>query len=171
MNVVVFLSEQIKQAHGFLEATMEGVTPEQAHWIPPGTANPLSATYVHAVVSEDTLIHAVMQGSAPLHASTCADQTGISEIQPLSAQEWARRLRVDLPTLRRYAQAVYAATDAYVAALTDEDLSRVIDLSGIGMGQQTVGNLLSRFVVGHVDNLCGEISCLKGLQGGRGYPI
>jgi hypothetical protein len=47
----------------------------------------------------------------------------------------------------------------------------VVDLSAFGMGQQTVGYLLNRFLLGHIDNMCGEISCLKGIQGGKGYPI
>ena len=59
MNAVSLLREQIQQAHGFLEATMEGVTPEQAHWTPPGAANPLAATYVHAVASEDLAVNII----------------------------------------------------------------------------------------------------------------
>jgi len=35
----------------------------------------------------------------------------------------------------------------------------------------TVGFILNRLVLGHIDNMCGEISCLKGLQGARGYPM
>src|SRR4051812_18947334 len=162
MNAITLLREQIQQAHGFLQATMEDVTAEQAHWMPTGTANPLGATYVHAVASEDTLVHLLLQGSQPLYGSTWADATGVSEIQPLTTPEWARRVRVDLPVLLRYAQAVHADTDAYLATLSDNDLARIVDLSAFGMGQQPVGFLLNRFLLGHVDNMCGEISCLKG---------
>lgn len=171
MNAISLLREQIQQAHGFLEATMEDVTSEQAHWTPPGTANPLGATYVHAIVSEDVAIQMVLQGGAPLFAGEWAGKTGVSEIQPLSTQEWARQVQVDLPALRRYAGAVDAATDKYLAGLTDEELARPVDLSSFGLGQSTVGYILNRFVLGHIDNMCGEISCLKGIQGGRGYPL
>lgn len=171
MNATTFLREQVQLAHQLLEATMTDVTHEQAHWQPPGTANPLSATYVHAVASEDAVIQMVLQGGTPLYASTWADKTGISEAQPLSTPEWARRVQVDLPIMRGYVQAVHAATDAYLATLTDDDLGRVVDMSHLGMGQPTVSYILNRMLLGHIDNMCGEISCLKGLQGGRGYPM
>lgn len=171
MNACELLREQIQQAHGLLQATMEGVTHEQAHWLPPGTANPLGATYVHAIASEDLAIHMALQGSAPLFSSTWADSTGVSEIQPLSTAEWARRVQVELPALLRYAEAVHADTDAYLATISDEELARVIDLSSFGLGHLTVGYILSRLVLGHIDTMCGEISCLKGLQGAKGYPF
>jgi len=171
MNAVSLLREQIQQAHGFLEATMEGVTPEQAHWTPFGAANPLAATYVHAVASEDLAVNMVLKGGAPLYASSWAEKTGISEVQPLTSAEWARRVRVDLPTTRSYAQAVHAATDGYLATLNDDDLARVLDLTNFGLGKMTVGTILNRMILGHIDNMCGEISVLKGLQGAKGYPI
>ena len=150
---------------------MDGVTAEQAHWTPPGIANPLAATYVHALASEDLAINMVLKGGAPLYATVLAEKTGISEIQPLTTAEWAHRVSIDLPTTRNYAQAVHAATDAYLATLTDEDLARVLDLTSFGLGQMTVGTLLNRMILGHVDNMAGEISVLKGLQGAQGYPI
>jgi hypothetical protein len=171
MQATASLREQVQLAHGFLESTIEGVTSEQAHWAPPGTANPIAATYVHAIASEDLAINMVLQGGAPLYATEWAEKTGISEVQPLTTFEWARRVQVDLPTTRHYAQAVHAATDAYLATLTDEDLARVLDLTSFGLGEMTIGVLLNRMVLGHIDNMCGEISVLKGLQGAKGYPI
>lgn len=171
MNATTLLREQIQQAHGFLNATIEDVTSEQAHWTPPGSANPLAATYVHAIASEDLAINMVLKGGAPLYATEWAEKTGISEIQPLTTAEWARRVRIDLPTTRNYAQEVHAATDAYLATLTDEDLARTLDLTNFGLGQMTIGTLLNRMVLGHIDNMTGEISVLKGLQGAKGYPI
>lgn len=171
MQATTLLREQIQQAHDFLEATMDGVTSEQMHWTPPGTANPLAATYVHAIASEDLAINMVLKGGAPLYATVADDETGVNEIQPLTTAEWARRVRVNLPIFRQYAAAVHAATDAYLATLTDEDLARVLDLTQFGLGQMTVGTLLNRMVLGHIDNMCGEISCLKGLQGAKGYPM
>lgn len=171
MNATILLQEQIQQAHGFLQATMEDVTSEQAHFIPTGTANPIAATYVHAIASEDLAINMVLKGGAPLYAGLCEDETGISEVQPLSTFEWARRVRIDLPVVKLYARAVHEATAAYLATLTDEDLSRVLDLTNFGLGQMTIGTLLNRMVLGHIDNMTGEISVLKGLQGAKGYPI
>lgn len=171
MQATTLLREQIQQAHAFLQATVEDVTNEQAHWTPTGSANPIAATYVHAIASEDLAINMVLKGGAPLYAGLAEDETGVSEIQPLSTFEWARHVRVNMPVLLQYARSVHTATDAYLGTLSDEDLTRELDLTNFGLGHMTVGVLLSRMVLGHIDNMCGEISVLKGLQGAKGYPI
>jgi hypothetical protein len=84
--------------------------------------------------------------------------------------EWARHVEVNLPALQQYAQAVYANTEEYLASLSDDDLDRALDLSALGLGQHTVASLLST-ALSNVQWHCGEIACLKGLQGMRGYPV
>ena len=138
--------------------------------------NPAGALYAHAVVAEDGVINGMLKGSAPLFASTWAGKTGLSEPMPMPGPdwekygEWAQSVRLDLPALKEYAQAVYANTDQYLASLTAGDLDRSIDLSAMGLGTQTVGWVIGRLIIGHADNLTGECSALKGLQGLRGYP-
>ncbi len=173
MDAISLLREQCQAAHGFLEETMKDVTPEQAHWLPTGKANPLGATYAHLVMGEDWFVNSLLKGGAPLAATSWAGKAGISEPPPMDASwdQWGRRVRVDLNALRQYAQAVYAATDEFLASLTDAALQRPIDLSAFGLGQQTLGWALSNGVAGHAHNHCGEIACLKGLQGMQGYPF
>ena len=84
---------------------------------------------------------------------------------------WARRVKIDLVALRKYAQAVYATTDEYLATLGDQDLSRPAEVAALGIPSMTVGQLLSFGVLGNALMHCGEISCLKGQQGAKGYPI
>ena len=55
--------------------------------------------------------------------------------------------------------------------LVPEVLDQLLDLSASDMGQVTLAWVFSRLLVGHVDNICGEIACLKGIQGTKGYPI
>jgi len=173
---ISLLRAQYKDAHETLEGTMQGVTPEQAHWLPTGIANPLGATYVHVLTSEDAVFNGMLKGGAPLMAADWAGKVGLSEMPPTPESEepswdaWARRVQVDLAALSNYAQAVYTATDEYLAGLTDQDLSRAVDLSSWGMGEQTLGWLLS-LMVAHVGWHIGEIACLKGLQGAKGYPF
>ena len=85
--------------------------------------------------------------------------------------DWPRRVLIDLAALRQYAQAVYAATDDYVASLDDQALGRIVDLSAVGQGERSVGWLLTTGVVTNMLLHCGEISCLKGFKGSRGYPV
>ena len=84
--------------------------------------------------------------------------------------EWARRVQVDLPAARQYAQAVYASTDEYLAGLSDESLDQVLDLSAKGFGAKPVAWVFSALVISHLNNMAGEISALKGVQGAKGYP-
>ena len=61
---------------------MTDVTPEQAHWIPPGVALPIGASYAHVVVGQDSVINGMLKGGAPLFASSWAGKTGLSELPP-----------------------------------------------------------------------------------------
>jgi hypothetical protein len=171
-NTVSLLRQQFQIGHQFLEGTMQDVAADHAHWTPPGKAQPLGANYAHIVVSEDGLINMLLKGTPPLMASEWAGKIGLSEMPPQAPpwDDWAGRVRVDLAALRPYAQAVYEATDSYLASLADEDLSRPLDLSAVGLGQQTVGSFLS-ILIFNVHTHTGEIACLKGLQGLQGYPF
>ena len=176
-TTISLLREQVQQTHQFLEFTIAGITPEQAHWLPPGNANPVGATYVHAIMTEDIVVNILLKGGAPLFASTWAGKTGFSEPMPMPGPDWheyadwTRRVRVDLPDMQAYVRVVYTATDDYLSSLAPEDLDQTVDLSKVGVGQVTRAWIFSRLVIGHADNICGELSCLKGLQGAQGYPI
>ena len=169
---VELLRAQFKAAHDVLEGTMEGVTADQAHWSPPGVANPIGATYAHILTSEDGIFNGVIQGGQPLMASSWAGKVGLSEIPPMgtSWDEWGRTVQVDLAALKAYGEAVYAATDEYLGTLSDSDLGREIDLSVMGLGTYALGQL-SSIMLANVNWHTGEIACLKGLQGLKGYQF
>ncbi len=177
MDAITLLREQLTEAHAFLEAVMQGVTPEAAHWVPPGQANPVGATYAHVVLFEDRTINGVLLHRHPLYETSWSGRTGISDLMPSHGENWddysrwTRNVKLDLSALQEYARAVYANTDQYLASLSPDDLDRPLDLSGVGGGEVTLGHALARRIVGHVDNIAGEISCLKGLQGLQGYPF
>src|SRR3990170_1742812 len=109
MNAPTYLRGDIRRAHKPLEMVLKEGTPEMAAWHPPGLANPIGATYAHAVCGEDIFIQQVLQDGEPLLESSWKGRTGISEPQLSADFEWARRVQVDLPAARQYAQAVYAA--------------------------------------------------------------
>ncbi len=170
--VVTMLRGQYKGAHDVLEGTMQDVTPEMATWLPPGNANPIGANYAHVVTGEDAILQGMVRGGAPLMASTWAGRVGVSEPPPSDGKwhEWAQQVSVDLAALRAYAQAVYAATDEYLASLNDADLGQEIDLSAMGFGVQNLGWFLG-VMLANIQWHTGEIACLKGLQGKTGYPF
>lgn len=175
MSNAAFLREQLRGAHEFLDETMEGVSDEQLHWAPPGTANPIGATYAHVVLGEDLMVNSLVRGIAPLFYTTWAGNFGLSEPPPLPNQGdwnlWARKVRVDLPALRAYAQGIFENTDEYLASLDEAELAREIDLSIFEMGAKPLSWFLGSVVLSHVSTHCGEVACLKGLQGQPGYAL
>src|SRR5690349_21775097 len=144
MDSITLLRERLKAAHWVMEGTMADVTPEQMQWLPPGMANPVGATYAHAVTSEDAIVNGMLRQAAPMFATSWAGKTGSNIPMPMPGPEWenygpwAHSVQVDLAAAREYAQAVYANTDEYLATLTPEALDAQIDLTGIGLGQQNL---------------------------------
>jgi hypothetical protein len=47
MGEIDFVRRETTLAWTWLETTVSDVTPEQANWLPPGTANSIGATYIH----------------------------------------------------------------------------------------------------------------------------
>ena len=175
MDTIALLREALADSHATLERTVADLDQEALDWVPPGTANPIGATLVHVVVSEDLMVSTILTGAPPLLATTFAGRTGLSEPMPMPGPAWAdyaawtRRLRLDLPSHLAYARAVWAASDAFLARQPEADLDRGVDLTMLGRGHRTVAWAALRMLVSHVDQITGEIACLKGLQGRGGY--
>ncbi|OGO32829.1 MAG: hypothetical protein A2Z16_03910 [Chloroflexi bacterium RBG_16_54_18] len=162
--------EALQWSFSLLEMVMADVSQAQAHWSPPGIANPIAATYAHAICEMDILVK-MLAGKPILFETSWAGKTGISEPRLNQDFDWVRRVEVDLDLAREYARAVYQHTDAALAELSPSDLERELDLTANGLGIKTVGWCLSALVTGHLHNMAGEISALKGLQGSKGYPF
>ena len=173
MNTVTLIRDETKTAHDWFQGTLAGVTDEVAHWQPGGQAHPIGSRYAHIVVSEDFFINRVLKGSQPLFATTWAGKTGLEEPQEAvtTSLEWAQNVKVDLEALNEYAQAVYAATDEYLAGVEEDDLERIIDLTEYNYGKYSQASFLINFVLAHVRDIMGEISALKGVYGMQGYPF
>ena len=175
MTAIDVYRKLLKTAHDALDGTAAGVTPEQATWDPPGKAFSIAANYAHVVGSEDMAVQRLLRGKDMVAATSWAGRTGMSEMPPLGPgagdlKAWSHQAKVDLAALQQYGQAVYAVTDEYVAGLSAEGLTRSLDLTVIGLGQQPVSFILNALVVNAAMH-CGETSCLKGIQGLKGYPI
>jgi hypothetical protein len=172
MESRTLLQQYVGISHNVLEETLGETTPEQATAQPSGNANSIAANYAHVVTAEDFLINNVGFGKPPLFATTMAGKTGLSE-PPTQGDwsEWAKRVQIDFPALRAYGQAVHANTDALITGASEEDLGRDIDLTSFGFGHMPLGVFIALFAGGHINMHTGEISCLKGLQGMKGYPF
>jgi hypothetical protein len=163
--------QQYRLAHQWLEGTLDGMTGEQVNFQPGGNALPAGAQYSHHVQGLDGIFNGKLGGKAPLMTGAFAGKFGTSESAPLGDwAAWARSAEVDLDAARAYAGAVYEATDAYLAGLTDSDLDGTVDLSMWGMGDQPLSHLLNVMLLDAAVHT-GEISAIKGMQGLKGYPF
>lgn len=127
LSARALLQWQFRLAHQrldtILDTTIERLGVEAVSRCAPGAAASAGACYGQMVVCEDVSINGVLAAETPLALSTWAGRTGLSELPPLGEatewRAWACEVRLDLAALRAYAQAVYAATDSYIAALPD----------------------------------------------------
>ena len=106
-------------------------------------------------------------------STTFAGKSGISK-PPASGpgdwSAWAREVQVDLPLIHSYAKAVFASTDEFLGGLTREQLDRELDLSSVNLGVVTLEYLLDN-TLANIAAHCGEIACIKGLNGAQGYAF
>lgn len=169
------LTEQLKDAHNWLNQTMDGVTDKVAAYKPAGKANPIAGTYAHLIMSEDFFVNGMLQGKKTLMETTFLNKTGASEVQPTEWQtafpKWLREVKVDIKKMQKYTKAVHEASEKYLASLTDEDLMKDIDMSAFGMGMRPLSSVIGGLLIGHSRDIMGEISVLKGIQGLKGYPF
>jgi hypothetical protein len=171
---VNLLGEQIEFAHTVLEGTIADVTTKIALSQPIGLARSIGSYYAHVLIVEDLAVNAMLRKQKPLFALEWKDRTGFDGPAPADPGQWiawSSKARSDVVSSREYARSVFAETTAYMGSIMDVDLSNPLDLSSIGFGQQTVGWLISVFVVANCNWHTGEISCLKGGHGLKGYPF
>lgn len=167
----------LRIAHSVMEATMADVTDELANRPAIGRANSIGSAYAHAVLAEDGFVQAVMQGQPPLFATAWADRTGTDRPMPLPGvvegrlEDWYPSVVVDVPGCRAYAQAVYSASEEYLEAADDDVMNRPMEMSFAGVGTIPLATVFNVFVIGHMNNLAGEVSAVKGINGLKGYPF
>ncbi len=171
MDTISLLTAQVREAHQVVAGTIADLTSEQAHWKPGGNAHAVAPLLVHIAAGEDLFLN-MMTGRQPLAMGPFANKTGASEPHPMGDYgDWAGRVTVDLPQFREYVQAVFKNTEEYLAGLKPEDLDKEIDLTSAGLGKMSLGSFITMTSVIHPSNHVGEISCMKGQQGAKGYPF
>lgn len=170
MDVKSLLTLQVKIAHEWFIATVGDVTPEMAHYLPPGLAPPIGSRWVHLVVDEDILMNSFYEQRVPMFEGAWAGKTGASDPQGFADLRWAQSVKVDVAALMDYTHAVFDGTETRLAKLSDRDLENTVDMSKIGLGAFPFPIWLSTFVINHAHDVSGEISIVKGELGYKGYP-
>jgi hypothetical protein len=170
MDLLAFLRDETRSAWEWLESTVSDVTEEQANWWPPGTANSIGATYLHVVINPDVEINRLLYGCAPIIERDWHGDVGQGvSYDPDHFDRWDRGVTVQWERLHEYGRAVHEWLVGLLDQLNEDDLERPVDMSRSGLGTWKGCDLLALHGITHVYIHGGEIACLKGLQGAKGY--
>ena len=165
MDAQQFLVRQLRWMRRQTDSILIDVSEEQFNWTPPGTANPISVIFLHMLVIEDEYVQQVILGKPRLwEAVGWQDRVGTPAPERGANWDALKGTTLTLERAAQYQQAVRAATDAYIANLTPEELERRVAFLG---GERRVADVLSMLVIHHVGH-AGEIAALKGVQGVQG---
>lgn len=176
LTALQLVKDQLKEAHSTFENTVIDINAAHLHKLPGGKALPLGSLVAHLVFSEDVIVNGMILGNAPFYTALWKGKTGASVPMPamdekwsVAHEEWSRTVQVKLPELLKYMKAVFSATEYYVSTLKQKELEREINLGS--WGKKPLVSLLTGFVIAHTNNLTGEISAIKGVNGAKGYPF
>jgi len=169
MNVIEYIKYQMADVCRSTDRVMNDLTDEMFNWVPPGTANTISATFVHYMYVEDHFVQMVLQSKPSVWESgKWADKTKISKV-PDVGEDWSefKHKKVNIKPLQEYKLAVVAATNAYLSKINEDDLDRKLDYAG---KERTVAWMLIHSAA-HSNVHIGEIAAVKGIQGAKGWFI
>jgi uncharacterized damage-inducible protein DinB len=169
MDTIEFIRQLVAAVRRQTDESMKGMTAEQFNWTPPGTANPISAIFVHFLNSEDAFIRTLMQGKPKLwDEGGWAEKTGV-KVPPGYNGGWeeVKNMTLALEPMLAYQQVVRAATDSYLDKLTPDELDRLVKSA---RGESSVATMFIH-VVNHALIHSGEIGALKGIQAGKDLQV
>ncbi|MHB1134769.1 MAG: DinB family protein [Chloroflexota bacterium] len=169
MDAKDYIRRQVASVRRTSDAVTGDLTEEQLGWTPPGTCNPIGATLLHAIHSEDAFVRRTIQGKPTLfEGEGWGLQLGVPA-EPGRGPSWdaLKDKSLSLAKVLAYQQAVRAETDAYLDGLSPEELERQVMTF---RGELPVGDVLALYL-GHAAHHLGEISALKGVSGAKGLPF
>ncbi len=168
MDAQEYLIRQFRWLRRQTDSVMLDTTDDIYNAVPPGTANPISAIFLHMLTIEDAYIQQVILGKQRLW-DTEGWEGKIGSRAPWRGENWDD-LKGKHTTLEEAAQfqlAVRAATDTYLETLTPEELDRRVDFEG---RERRIADVLCMLIV-HTLGHAGEIAALKGVQGVAGLSF
>jgi hypothetical protein len=164
LNILDEFRYEAARVFEWLEATVSDVTPAQAAWQPPGRANTIAATYAHIVRNIDEDVNQRLFRRPMLIETTWRGRSGLTP----GLSDWDRDHRIEWESLHAYGRAMAAFFIEALAGFTEDDLDLVADLSTPDIDVWR-GIDIVRLTLHHPRLHGGEIACLKGLQGAKGY--
>jgi hypothetical protein len=169
VTLTEFLRGAIKNQHRMLDQSIRDLTPEQMHFVPPGTtANHIGFTIWHYVRTEDNIVQFILQDRKPTIwvAAGYHERWSLEKVVQGTGMILEQAQSMRLPSIdawMEYQQSVWTATDDYLASADDTSLDRVVKV--VPFGEIPAHRALSMPVLTHGHGHLGEICVLRVLQG------
>lgn len=167
MGLKAYFLVKFDALHGALRDNTADLTHEQWHEVPGGheRANTIAWNMWHFHWNEDSVIHWLLQKKPPLWTQGWAERLNLKPFSPgvtITTKE-AQALRIEDPDLfREYMEAVWQATDHYIAEADEAAWDDMIEVSGRTMRVYT---LLGQIVGSHGYRHVGELDLARTLIG------
>jgi hypothetical protein len=164
-----FLRANIRNEHNMLDQAMKDLTPEQMHFVPPGTkANHIGFTIWHYVRTEDNIVQFILQDRKPTMwvAGNYFEKWGLEKVAQGTGMTLEQANEMRLPPIEQwmeYQSSVWKATDDYLGSLDDASLDRTVKV--MPFGEIPAHRALSMPLLTHGHGHLGEICVLRVLQG------
>ena len=167
--LIDFLRAAVRNQHRMLDESVSGLTPEQVHFVPPGTkANHIGFTLWHYVRTEDNIVQFILQERKPTVwiSDGYNERFGLDKIAQGTGMTTEAAHDLRLPAIdewMEYQRSVWSATDEYLSTLDDAALDRTVKV--MPFGEIPAKQALSTVVLTHGHGHLGEICVLRVLQG------
>ncbi len=165
-SAIGYMTQVISFLHGGFRDAREGQDAEQLHFVPEGESHSVAWVLWHATRIEDLFFQQLFQSKPEIWAEgDYAAKTGLPEKGFGTGQTTAeaRGMQIqDLAAFWEYQDAVHAASDSYLAGLTEADLEREIRLRD---RTETLGESITLHLVMHLNGHRGEINLIRGMHG------
>jgi hypothetical protein len=173
MSTVDFIRSQLRNMHAQYDEAIADLDDANFMWRANDKGHPISFILWHYVRTEDNIINFVLQGKPTvwldggwnekfgMHKAAQGTGMTLEEAQNLTINS-----KADWQT---YQRAVWAATDAFLAASSDATMEEKVTVKPLGeMPRQTA---IGQVCLTHGFTHLGEIQHLRGLQGLKGMAV
>jgi hypothetical protein len=139
MTTLELIAIELRRLHKALDASLNGLTPEQLHQVPAGhaSANTIAWGLWHYARTEDNVVQYILQNKkTPIwNEGGFAAKTGLPETGQGTGMTTgeAQALRIkDVPAFKEYMGKVWAATDALIGKNDPALLDRMVSIRPLG---------------------------------------
>jgi uncharacterized damage-inducible protein DinB len=167
MSAVDYICDNITFIHNGFRQAADGLTAEQLHFVPEGQSHSIAWVMWHGARIEDLFVNQLFEGRpAEFDGGGWAAKTGLPEKgfgTGQSTEDAAAVRIVNLDAFNEYRETVVKQADAFLAGLSDGDLtSRSVQMRD---RTEQLGESINLHMVTHLNGHRGEINLLRGMMG------